>query len=127
METLFINQNTSSSLIEAKRAIQNDQGLELEDVPVLMAEINTLISALMARNWDRRKTDPNSSDLSQLLTVEEVADKLRLTKQYVYELTRTGQLPCVRKGKYVRVCLSDLLAWIDKHRDGVLDRKLRVA
>lgn len=47
------------------------------------------------------------------LTVPEVATRLSLTDQYVYEMIRTGDLPAIEIGpkKYKRVALADLRAW----------------
>lgn len=59
----------------------------------------------------------------EILTVEEVAALLRVSKWHVYELaqqrTKSGDLrehplPCIRLGKAVRFRRSDLEAWIDQ-------------
>jgi excisionase family DNA binding protein len=51
-----------------------------------------------------------------LLTVSEAAKLLNFAESYVYELARKGSLPVVRHKKYVRIQLSDLRAWIARHR-----------
>jgi excisionase family DNA binding protein len=45
---------------------------------------------------------PSEADAEPLLTVDEVAARLRFVPAYVYELIRLGRLPAVREGKYVR-------------------------
>ena len=55
-----------------------------------------------------RTVESSSSELQELLTVEEVAALLRVSKSWVYEHTRSRgvpqaeRLPHVRIGKYVR-------------------------
>ena len=59
----------------------------------------------------------------EILTVEEVAKLLKVSKWHVYELTqprtkagdiRENPLPCVRFGKSVRFRRSDIESWIEK-------------
>jgi excisionase family DNA binding protein len=38
----------------------------------------------------------------RLRTAEQVAARYQIPKSHVYRLTRSGDLPCVRLGKYVR-------------------------
>lgn len=51
-------------------------------------------------------------DDGQLLTVDEVADWLRLEKPYVYRLARTGELHRVYLGRYVRIPAAAVRAYI---------------
>jgi excisionase family DNA binding protein len=48
----------------------------------------------------------------KLLTVDEVAQILRVPKLNVYRLVREGRLPAVRIGRFVRVPENELRAWI---------------
>ena len=59
----------------------------------------------------------------QILTADEVASLLKISKDHVYELakarTKSGDmreapLPCIRLGKSVRFRKSDVEAWIEK-------------
>ena len=52
----------------------------------------------------------------RLLTPEEVAERLRVTKKWVYAQARTGALPCVHVGRYVRFDVADIEAWIRNQR-----------
>ncbi len=47
-----------------------------------------------------------------LLTAKEVAALLRVPALRVYELARTGAIPCVRIGRQVRFPEDGLRAWI---------------
>lgn len=60
--------------------------------------------------------DINASMQSEepLLTIEELAAILQVPVSWVYSRTRRrgpGTIPCVRLGKYIRLRLSEVLAW----------------
>lgn len=48
----------------------------------------------------------------ELLTVPEVALRLRLSKSKVYLLCQQGQIPTITLGKSVRVPLDELEEWL---------------
>ena len=52
---------------------------------------------------------------SQLLTVAEVADWLRVEPRYVYRLASSGELLRVYIGRYVRIPAISVEAYIDAH------------
>jgi len=51
-----------------------------------------------------------------LLTADEVAERLRVPKTWVYRAAREGDLPSVRCGRYRRFDERDVDSWIDEHR-----------
>ena len=51
---------------------------------------------------------------SDLLTVQEVAEYLRVPESWVYERTRRRAIPVRKLGRLVRIPRRDLLAWIDQ-------------
>jgi excisionase family DNA binding protein len=60
-------------------------------------------------------------DSRALLTVEEVAELLRVPPSWVYERTRkrgVDRIPGFRLGKYWRFREADVLAWLDRQRAG---------
>ncbi len=60
-------------------------------------------------------------DARALLTVEEVAELLRVPLSWVYERTRkrsVDRIPGFRLGKYWRSREADVLAWLDRQRSG---------
>jgi excisionase family DNA binding protein len=60
-------------------------------------------------------------DADSLLTVEEVADILRVPPSWVYERTRrraSDRIPGFRLGKYWRFREADVRAWIERQRVG---------
>jgi excisionase family DNA binding protein len=52
-------------------------------------------------------------DEAPLLTVEEAARFLRLSRAKTYALAASGDLPSVRLGKSVRIPRARLMAWLD--------------
>jgi excisionase family DNA binding protein len=61
------------------------------------------------------------ADARALLTVEEVAELLRVPLSWVYERTRKrsmDRIPGFRLGKYWRFREADVLAWLDRQRSG---------
>ncbi len=49
-----------------------------------------------------------------LLTADEVASLLRVTRGWVYAETRARRIPHVRLGRYVRYRRSAVEAWVDR-------------
>lgn len=53
------------------------------------------------------------SDIGErLLSAAEVAERLSVPESWVREATRSGAMPCVRLGRYVRFELQAVEAWI---------------
>lgn len=49
----------------------------------------------------------------QLLTADDLAGRWQVPKSHVYGMARSGLLPCVRLGRYVRFRLADVEAFED--------------
>jgi excisionase family DNA binding protein len=64
----------------------------------------------------RAVVDPSRAeglrDDGDLLTADEVAVMLRMTKAWVYAQTRANRIPHVSLGRYVRYRRSAVLAWL---------------
>jgi len=61
------------------------------------------------------------SDSESLLTVEDVAELLKLPVSWVYERTRrrgTDRIPGFRLGKYWRFHRAEVVEWIEDRRTG---------
>jgi excisionase family DNA binding protein len=48
----------------------------------------------------------------RLLDAKEIADRLGVPASWVRDSARSGAMPCVRLGRYVRFDLADVEAWI---------------
>ena len=81
--------------------------------PRLLGELERLKASL----WIRMTTPLQSTKAShdRLLTAEEVATHLSVTKAYVYK--NAGRYPfAVREGRYVRFSQQGLARYIEKHQ-----------
>jgi len=64
----------------------------------------------------------------RLLTASEVSDLLAVPSGWILECARTGDLPCVRLGRYVRFRRSSVLEWIEeRERESQSRRRHRPA
>lgn len=54
----------------------------------------------------------NDKNAARLLTAQDVADCLKISKSMAYKLIKTCELPSVRMGRSVRVRYEDLLEFI---------------
>jgi excisionase family DNA binding protein len=63
----------------------------------------------------------------QLLTIQEVSERLRLPRSRVYQLGRAGLLPVVRLGRQVRVSETALRAWVEAGGRGLATNLTGVA
>lgn len=52
--------------------------------------------------------------VTEVMTVSEVAQYLRVNPQTVYRKTKAGELPAVRIGRAIRFRRSELEAWFKK-------------
>jgi excisionase family DNA binding protein len=50
---------------------------------------------------------------NEILTIEDVCKKLKLTKNQVYHLTSARRIPCFKVGKSLRFRMKDIDRWID--------------
>ena len=53
------------------------------------------------------------SQLSDLMTVQEAADYLRVPVSWLYERTRTRSIPVRKIGRHCRIPRNEFLAWIE--------------
>ena len=51
-----------------------------------------------------------------LLTAEEVAERLKVPRTWVYRAAREGELPSVRCGRYRRFDADDVDHWIEEQK-----------
>jgi excisionase family DNA binding protein len=67
------------------------------------------------------KLEAGSIPRSTLLTVEDVAELLRVPVSWVYERTRlrgVDRLPGFRLGKYWRFREAEIISWLERQRSG---------
>jgi excisionase family DNA binding protein len=64
--------------------------------------------------------DPKYPFDSQLMTVSEIAETLRVPESWVYERTRrrgSERMPHIKLGKYLRFELADVRSWLETMRE----------
>lgn len=52
--------------------------------------------------------------MEQLITIAQLSDFLQVKKSWLYERTRTRQIPFHRVGKYVRFDVKEVELWLSK-------------
>jgi len=69
--------------------------------------------AVRGRRWlAANNTTAKGRSKMELLTIREVAERLRVSEQRAYELARQEVIPVVRIGRQVRVDAARLVDWI---------------
>lgn len=61
---------------------------------------------------DERTSTETQSERDELMTAEELAERLRMTRAWVYTETRLGRIPHLRLGRYFRYRRCAIEAWI---------------
>ena len=64
------------------------------------------------------KPVPIAVDPLQILTLVEIADRLKVSQRWVYEKTRNrcqDPLPVIRIGRYLRFNWLDVSVWLQRH------------
>ena len=49
--------------------------------------------------------------MEKLISIEEVAELLNVPKSWIYTRTRTGKIPFIKLGKYLRFDRAEVVAW----------------
>jgi excisionase family DNA binding protein len=52
-------------------------------------------------------------DMPSMLKVDDIAEYLRVPKSWVYERTRSGEIPVLKMGGHCRIPKDKFLAWVD--------------
>jgi excisionase family DNA binding protein len=63
-----------------------------------------------------------SAAVDRLLTVQELAEFLRLTPKGVYAMVEARRIPFIRVSNRVRFRQSDVLAWLEENRVPSVER-----
>lgn len=104
--------------------LSDPESVPKRDIPEALAKLEGLKAKLLCRLVEPGDAATRPEVPDRLITVDEAAETLSFTKQFVYEMVRKGQLPSVRQGKYVRLRLADLSRWMDDHTERMLDKRI---
>jgi hypothetical protein len=78
----------------------------------------------MKPELQRAPVNPAAIDPADLLTPEELAARLKVSKSWVFEQTRErskvrnkSPLPCIRLGKYLRFSWVEVSEWLTQNKN----------
>lgn len=106
---------------EPKPALVNADGTRLE-VPGPVFEALVQVATAMARGQG-----VTVMPLNTLLTTQEAADLLGISRPTMVRLLDDGELPCEQRGRHRRILLADLLAYEEQMRQERRDSLERMA
>ena len=75
-----------------------------------MIETDFTFESLLRRIVREEIQAANGDSVSELLTPEQLAEKLKLPVSWVYEQSRLGNIPTHKLGRYIRFDLHEVLA-----------------
>lgn len=79
---------------------------------MLRAVVNEVVQEIGSTRATETAPVRSSFDDVFLLTSREAAKRLSISQRYLYKLTRSGVLPCVRIGQSVRYSVTTIQNWI---------------
>ena len=56
--------------------------------------------------------------LKILLSIQEAAAALAISERKLFSMTANHEIPHIRLGRCLRYPVSDLMLWIDEHKEG---------
>ncbi len=116
----------TEDLIRVLRALTD---IQPQDIPALLIEVERVRTVL----WLKISTARHGPDqrahvpTADVMTVAEVAEKLRFSRAHIYELIRSGDLAALRDGRHVRIPAGSLGDWERRHQNRPVDPGLSVS
>ena len=120
----------SEAIAQIEQAIS---GASVAELPALSGELDRLRATAWARMMTPQQPRADATargEEDRYLTMRQVATRTGLSRSYLYELARTGDLPARPMGKSgkgprgYRVLFSDLLTWEDRRRQVSVDDRI---
>jgi excisionase family DNA binding protein len=71
------------------------------------------LSTVLAANAPALPAPPSLADLPDVMTVDEVAAVMRVSRKTVYSWIRRGRLACWRQGRLTRITRSQLERFLE--------------
>ena len=119
----------NSPAVQAQTLDRVREGLRALDCldPTEIVHILPELERVRAKLWlsvltlSHLPSNVSTEPLPQLLTVKEVADRLRFSRGHVYELVRSRQLRGIQDGRTIRITREALAEWQATHQADQLD------
>ena len=110
------------TLDELAATPERAEDLPVQIVAALLVKLVGVQTTLLGRLIGSSAAESANNSPEKLLTIEEVAKRLDIEKDFAYELARRGELPVIRVGKkYLRVAPAALEKCLSQWRvDGGL-------
>ena len=83
--------------------------------PIPQNELEQLIENSIRKVLKHQPKQPAAPD-NELLTIEQAADFLSLTKQTIYSLVSRGEIPSMKRSKRLYFSREDLISYVKKGR-----------
>jgi excisionase family DNA binding protein len=80
--------------------------------------VTTVLSAMTTDDSGKVGVTSTTPSLDRLLTAPEVAELLAVPERWVREHGRSGLIPCVRIGRYVRFRRESVDEWVERQEQG---------
>lgn len=78
------------------------------------------------KKWLRKTAEVQAmigaSQVNDYMTIEQLAEYVKLKKHYLYRLTSTNQIPVIRVGRHLRFRRADIDAWLERLREEPVER-----
>lgn len=90
---------------------------KLEDLPEVVEQLNDKIDKLLERTNQHQE----AREEDELLTVDQCAEFLHMSKHTIYGLRSKREIPSMKRGKMVYFRKSHLLEWLERGRNKTND------
>ena len=58
----------------------------------------------------------HAPSLSELLTLQELAERLKVKTSWLYQRTRVNSIPCIRLGRHIRFSEKAVMQWLENQQ-----------
>ena len=59
-----------------------------------------------------------------LISIKEMAERLSVPISWLYQRTRTGEIPFFKIGKYVRFDVGQVMKWVERQNQIIDERRI---
>lgn len=96
----------------------NNRELIQQITDIVCNRVEDMVKSLMSAHLENGTGSQDYSPLVEAITVDELANLLKISKPIAYELASSEGFPSFRIGKAIRIDRYGLNEWISKQRAG---------